>query len=220
MHQNQLLIAEREKRSFTDKTCAILFHMAFAGSLLCVPQSFTSIALLKVTLLHHTGYVFNFLNLWNVVKKWIEKQMRILAIALTLGLSLATALASPFPDPPLENGWRPETIGMDHGPYPKAYKKIVQDYARSMLKDPDSAKFVEFSKPRKEHFIRDQFTKDVVYGYSVCALINAKNGFGGYTGPQAYWFLIRDGMVLKSQPARMIIYIGHPTNCQDPGPNE
>jgi len=37
------------------------------------------------------------------------------------------------------------------------------------------------------------------FGFSVCAAINAKNSYGGYTGSQMHWFLLRDGKIARVQ---------------------
>jgi hypothetical protein len=116
---------------------------------------------------------------------------------------------------PLESGWQPPTDGVDYGKYPTDYEAIVKSWFDTKLKDPDSAKYKSISKPRKEHAIVNQFRKEAVYGYSVCATVNAKNSYGGYTGYTTQWFLIRDGSIVRTQDASMRIYIGHNTNCED-----
>jgi hypothetical protein len=115
----------------------------------------------------------------------------------------------------LEGGWRPPTEGVEYGEYPSKYEEIVKAWFAASLKDPESARYRRISIPRQEHAITNQFRREVVYGYSVCAAVNAKNSFGGYVGFQTTWILIRDGKVVRSQNPDWPIYIGRPTNCDD-----
>lgn len=117
--------------------------------------------------------------------------------------------------PPVEQGWRPAAEGADHGAYPDNYQDIIKKWYMSNLKDPNSAIFVAFSKPRKEHAIADQFKKVAVFGYSACASVNSKNSYGGYTGAKSYWFLIRNGIIIRTQDPKHHIYIGHEASCED-----
>lgn len=50
-----------------------------------------------------------------------------------------------------------------------AEKKIISDVALTQLKDPDSAKF---------------YWQDYKGGSGLCAHVNAKNSYGGYTGKE------------------------------------
>lgn len=114
----------------------------------------------------------------------------------------------------------------DYGSYPTNYEQLIKTSFANSLKDPDSARYGRFSKPRKEQIIRNN---QAIYGYSVCAPVNAKNSYGGYTGTHTHWFFIRDGQIVRSQDmdgntasgvagnvsfGRMI-YIGHFVNCED-----
>ncbi|EFL80900.1 hypothetical protein [Actinobacillus pleuropneumoniae] len=111
----------------------------------------------------------------------------------------------------------------DYGKYPKDYKVLIKNYMNKQLKDPDSAKYSEFSKPRKEHVIYKAKSGipltegDVYYGYSSCVQVNAKNSYGGYTGNQAYWFFFYNNEVMRVQKISELnmIYIGRPINCQN-----
>jgi hypothetical protein len=106
----------------------------------------------------------------------------------------------------------------DFGPVPVTHEEQIKQWALSALKDPESARFGRFSKPRKEWMVASQ---KAVFGYSVCADINAKNSYGGYTGNQRYWFFFRDDKLLRSQNtsaggmfAKKITY-KHEVNCED-----
>lgn len=52
-----------------------------------------------------------------------------------------------------------------------------QDSVRKQLKDPDSARFNDWTASAKD---------GSAYYYSASGMVNAKNGFGGYTGDQLY----------------------------------
>lgn len=109
-----------------------------------------------------------------------------------------------------------DTANADYGPRPETYEELVKAWAEQNLKDPESARYNRISKPRKEFMVANL---KPVFGWSVCADINAKNSYGGYTGAQTQWFLIRDGKIERSQstigfPGRMIS-LGHNMNCED-----
>jgi hypothetical protein len=82
----------------------------------------------------------------------------------------------------------------DYGPYPIKYQETILSVLQLVLKDPDSAK-VEFLRGPSPLWLR-VFTQGQ-YGYGVCASVNAKNSFGGYTGRQLYVFLLRDNQVVR-----------------------
>lgn len=109
-----------------------------------------------------------------------------------------------------------ELASADVGRYPENYETIVKDWASNNLKDPQSAVFKGISKPRKE-FIYAQCKP--VFGYTVCATINAKNSYGGYTGNKVYWMMIKDGVVLRDgllgTSGGGLISVNHYVNCSD-----
>lgn len=112
----------------------------------------------------------------------------------------------------------------DFGPYPNDYEALIKQWAATGLKDPESARYGRISKPRKEWMVE---SLKPFYGYSVCVDINAKNAYGGYTGAQKFWFMFRDGKIVRSQntggiiagivPGN-IISIDHPVSCEDGAP--
>ena len=111
--------------------------------------------------------------------------------------------------------------GADYGAYPSDYQKIIETAMAGMLKDPESARYDGFSQPKHDQVVHLEYapdgavgvTKTAIYGYSVCASVNAKNSFGGYTGDQEYWFLIRNGRVVRSTQEGGILYMGHFATC-------
>lgn len=130
-------------------------------------------------------------------------------VVLLLGVLSASTAKDAVPEPiPVEQA--------DCGPYPSNYETLVQQWAATNLKDPESARYGRISKPRREYMIA---SLKPFYGYSVCADINAKNSYGGYTGSKTFWFLIRDGRIERAQstegfPGKMISR-GHFMNCED-----
>lgn len=102
----------------------------------------------------------------------------------------------------------------DVGEKPKNYKELVQGTIKDALKDPDSAKFSDFSPLRKEVMVEN---RNFVYGYSTCVFVNAKNSYGGYTGKQLYWAFIRNGQVLRFKNTNDeygdLIFVGRKVNC-------
>jgi len=65
---------------------------------------------------------------------------------------------------------------------------LVQSNIKEIVKDPESAKF------RRE----TGFTTD--FGdYVLCGEFDAKNSFGGYTGYDAYYYRVRNGIVMAKQ---------------------
>lgn len=136
-------------------------------------------------------------------------------LSILIAMAVLVGCQAPVAKPPLEAGWRPDAINADYGQYPTNYESIIRDWYLKNLKDPQSAIFVSFSKPRKEHAVVNQFKKSAIFGYSVCGTVNAKNSYGGYTGNKTSWFLIRNGTVVKTQDSKYPIYIGRPVNCAD-----
>ncbi len=140
--------------------------------------------------------------------------LKFLLIAI-FSMSVATPMASFAEDKPISD--TVDLTNAEHGQFPDNYEDLVKEWASSNLKDPDSAKYSKISKPRKEYMVVDL---KPFFGYSTCATINAKNSYGGYIGNRNFWFMIRDGKIVRSQnidakfPGK-IISRGHLANCED-----
>ena len=110
-----------------------------------------------------------------------------------------------------------DMVNADFGAYPSNCEELIYQWAEMNLKDAQSARYQRISVPRKEYMVHN---RQYVYGYSACVILNAKNSYGAYTGNQAYWFMFRDGKIVRSQridsgfPGRMISQ-GHNVNCED-----
>lgn len=89
----------------------------------------------------------------------------------------------------------PEVLAAaDYGPYPENFEPIIKAYVAGRLRDPESAQYQFLNVPRKGYW----GFGGAKYGHVVCAKINAKNAFGGYTGARISYFMIRDGRVIDA----------------------
>lgn len=85
-----------------------------------------------------------------------------------------------------------------YGSKPVNILPSVKTYFREVLKDPDSAKYSDISKPKKDFVF--EYQKPIT-GYSICLYVNAKNSFGGYTGKKLYWAFFKDNKLLRIKNA-------------------
>lgn len=109
-----------------------------------------------------------------------------------------------------------DTVNANYGSYPDEYEARIKNWSEANLKDPESVRYGRISRPREEYIFENH---QPVFGYTVCASINAKNSYGGYTGQQIFWFFFRDGQIRRSQSAEgfpgMAISRWHKVNCDD-----
>jgi hypothetical protein len=104
-------------------------------------------------------------------------------IFLLLSVMLLSACAeAPVFSPP---------TAQDFGPYPDGYEMAIRTFMDKQLKDPGSATYAFIGQP-KQTSLGDSTR---YYGWGVCADINAKNSYGGYTGAQRTFFFLRNGEV-------------------------
>jgi hypothetical protein len=83
-----------------------------------------------------------------------------------------------------------EIATADYGSFPVDHEGVIRGHMARVLKDPYSAQYEFLNTPSQGYWGR-------TFGYRVCARVNAKNSFGGYTGGKLYYFLLRDGRVAK-----------------------
>jgi|TARA_R110001599_G_scaffold214247_1_gene412274 hypothetical protein len=85
----------------------------------------------------------------------------------------------------------------DYGSYPDNYEATIKSYFEKTLKDPFSAQY-RFQKPFKAFLRKAPIMggEPVFYGYMVYTKVNAKNGFGAYTGWEEYRLLIHNRSVV------------------------
>lgn len=85
----------------------------------------------------------------------------------------------------------------DYGPFPHQFQVKLATYLQATLKDPDTAKLSAPIGPARTY----AGLSAPVYGWGVCMGVNAKNSFGGYTGPKQYFFLFRNGEIAMVERA-------------------
>lgn len=75
----------------------------------------------------------------------------------------------------------------DYGPKPENYEETIKNVFTSKLRDPSSAQW-NFGAPYQGYAIASPIQGGYVqgYGWFLDVGLNAKNGFGGYTGFQNY----------------------------------
>lgn len=76
-------------------------------------------------------------------------------------------------------------------PIPSNYQDIIKRYHVMTLKDPDSAKYEFYGEPTKAYGVRANRKPN--YGWLVKLQVNAKNGFGAYTGYEVEKFILEKG---------------------------
>jgi len=88
------------------------------------------------------------------------------------------------------------TIGYG-APLPDNYKVLIQDYLNTHLKDPYSA-VVLWKYAPVQAWIRTAPMEgsQLIMGWKIVCSVNAKNGYGGFTGYVPYLFMIRNGAVV------------------------
>lgn len=77
-------------------------------------------------------------------------------------------------------------------------EQMIRAYFDQTLKDSESARY-KFSPPAKGWLKPDpSIWGETFYGRLVEVQVNAKNSYGGYTGYEAWKFLIRDGQFVAA----------------------
>src|ERR1700719_4439914 len=108
--------------------------------------------------------------------------------------ALALLLAACADVPPTPE--QVSTIGYG-APLPGNYKVLIVDYLNTHLKDPYSA-VVMWKYTPVQAWVRNAPIEgsQLIMGWKVVCLVNAKNGYGGFTGYVPYLFMIRDGAII------------------------
>jgi hypothetical protein len=90
-----------------------------------------------------------------------------------------------------------ELANADYGSQPINIEGSIKDSLLTTLKDPDSLQIKNITTPKKDFFLDPaNFNTKFGYGWHVCALINAKNTYGAYTGYKNYHFFFKDNKVI------------------------
>jgi len=123
----------------------------------------------------------------------IEQPMRVL-MGIFAATSIALASLAGCQSPPLT---REELAALDYGPRPEDYEKIVRDYLRTRLMEPDFA-LIEFKAGPMPLYQKEAVLRDRQYGWAVCAMINDKDRRGAYEGVYPMVLYIREGKVVAA----------------------
>ena len=83
----------------------------------------------------------------------------------------------------------------NYGNYPDNPASAVESYMGDHLFDPTSLLMTNPSSVQKGAFLS---TSGPIFGYIYSVSINAKNKFGGYTGAQVWFYLIKDSKVVAA----------------------
>ncbi len=110
--------------------------------------------------------------------------MKKLLLSIVTASLLAGCAARPSQD---------EITNADYGEYPNSYENVIKNYMFRTLKDPDSAQYQFLNHPKNGWTVWG----GKKFGYVVCAYINAKNSYGGYTGSKLSYFMIRNNAVVS-----------------------
>ncbi len=90
----------------------------------------------------------------------------------------------------------------DAGAFPASYEEVIRGRLATTLKDPYSAQ-VEIGRPSLGQCQRGIY--GTFHGWVVPVTVNAKNGFGAYTGYQTTYAWFADGLLVRES--------GSPTLC-------
>ncbi|MDP9091329.1 MAG: DUF4440 domain-containing protein [Pseudomonadota bacterium] len=96
----------------------------------------------------------------------------------------------------------PAQVSTKYGDAPAHYKEAIQEFFKEHLKDPGSVQYQEITEPQQGyttavtggllmHERRD-------YGWTVKAVLNAKNSHGRYVGFKSYTFLFRGEKIVHT----------------------
>ena len=121
---------------------------------------------------------------------------------LTGSFSLLLVACADLPQPtPIEISMS-NVRSADYGTYPEHYEQQIHQYLNDTLLDPDSAQ-IRIAPPRKVFKIYetdDRPSQPKYYPcYLVCAEVNAKNTYGGYTGWQTKRYRFTNGSMEDEQ---------------------
>jgi hypothetical protein len=107
---------------------------------------------------------------------------------------IALALLAGCQSQPLS---REELAALDYGPRPEGYEKIVRDYLKTRLVEPDFA-LVEFKAGPTPLYQKEAVLRTRQHGWAVCVTVNDKNQRGAYEGFQPMVLYIREGKVVAA----------------------
>ena len=123
----------------------------------------------------------------------IEQPVRLL-MGTFAAASIALVSLAGCQSPPLA---RAEIAALDYGPRPEDYEKIVRDYLKARLVEPDFA-LIEFKAGPRPLYQKESLLRARQYGWAVCVMINDKDTRGAYAGFYPMVLYIREGKVVAA----------------------
>jgi hypothetical protein len=116
------------------------------------------------------------------------------AAALLAAALIVLALLPGCQSPPLTSE---QIAALDYGPRPENYEKIVREYLRSRLNDPDFA-LIEFKAGPARLYQKETVSRRRQYGWGVCVTVNERDPRGAYLGFDPMVVYIRGGKVVAT----------------------
>jgi len=113
---------------------------------------------------------------------------------MRLAAPVALALLAACQSPPLSTE---QIAALDYGPRPQDHEKIVRDYLRPRLGEPNFA-LVEFKAGPSPLYQKETLSRDRQYGWAVCVMINDRDPRGAYEGFYPMVVYIRGGIVVAA----------------------
>ena len=113
-----------------------------------------------------------------------------MGIFAATSIALASLAGCQSPPPTRE-----ELAAFDYGPRPEDYEKIVRDYLRTRVMEPDFA-LIEFKAGPKPLYQKESVLRGRQYGWAVCVMINDKDRRGAYEGFYPMLLYLREGKVV------------------------
>lgn len=134
-------------------------------------------------------------------------------------ISFAFLLVACSSQKPTDPNWRPDLTTANFGKYPTNYPVIIKKWGEKNFDNHNMISYLSMSNPREEYLVINPDDKDVIYGYSVCAIIGGIKNESYYKPFKKYWFFIRDGKIIDQRDLdagyNTVIYRDHKINCDD-----
>lgn len=111
-----------------------------------------------------------------------------------LAVSLALVLLAGCSSQPLT---REEIAALDYGPRPEDHEKIVREYLKSRVNEPNFA-LVEFKAGPSPLYQGETLSLHREYGWAVCVMVNDRDPRGAYLGFYPMVVYIRGGNVVAA----------------------
>lgn len=90
-----------------------------------------------------------------------------------------------------------QIAALEYGSPPEDYEKIVRDYLRPRLGEPNFA-LIEIKAGPSRLYQRETISREPQHGWAVCVMINERDPRGGYTGFYPMVIYIRGGKVVAA----------------------